>query len=95
MARQLALPTIPTEEQQVNKKQLAEAAKVRYEQCTKMLKAHEILWKDIWDAQPNPFLRIKEHTSEHQKNMRALIINPWIAAKKEYEEARKTVRSKE
>ena len=77
----------------MNKKQLAEAAKARYEQATRMLKAHEILWKDIWDAQPSPFLRIKEHTSERQKNMRALIIKPWIEAKKEYETARKAVRN--
>ena len=76
----------------MNKKQLAEAAKARYEQCTRMLKAHEILWKDIWDAQPNPFLKIKEHTSEHQINMRALIINPWIEARKEYETALKALR---
>lgn len=73
----------------MSKRQDFEAAKTRYEQCARMLRAHEILWNDMWEAQPNPFCKIKEYTSNKQRTMRALVINPWIAAKKEYEAASK------
>jgi hypothetical protein len=58
-----------------------------------MLRAHEILWKDIWEAQPNPFLRIRQHRHKKQVAMRLEIINPWIDAKREYIAVAKALRS--
>jgi hypothetical protein len=76
----------------MTKRQDFEAAKTRYEQCARMLRAHEILWNDMWEAQPNPFIKIKDYTSNKQRAMRALVINPWIEARKEYEAASKALR---
>jgi hypothetical protein len=75
-----------------SKKRQLELAKSHYENCAKILKAHESLWQDIWMAQPNPFLRIKEYTSARQKAMRKPIIDAWIEAKKNYEALAKPVR---
>ena len=60
----------------------------------RMLRAHEILWNDMWEAQPNPFIKIKDYTSNEQRAMRALVINPWIEASKEYEAALKARKKK-
>ena len=75
-----------------SKKRQLELAKSHYENCAKILKAHESLWQDIWMSQPNPFLRIQEYLSEGQKAMRKPIIDAWIEAKKNYEALAKPVR---
>lgn len=69
----------------ITKKKALEEAKSHYENCARVLKAHEIRWNDMWEAQTNPFLRIQEYLSEEQKAMRKPIIDAWIAAKKDYE----------
>lgn len=63
------------------KKKLLEEAKAELEHCTRMLKAHQRIWDDVWDAQPNPFLKVREYTSKAQRAKRKIIIDPWIAAK--------------
>jgi hypothetical protein len=69
----------------VTKRRTLEIAKNHYDNCARVLRAHEILWQDMWDAQPNPFLRIKEYTSAKQTAMRKPIIDAWLQAKKDYE----------
>jgi hypothetical protein len=75
------------------KRQTFEAAKSKYDHCSRMLRAHEILWRDIWESQPNPFLRIKQHRQKKQVDMRMAIITPWIDAKREYVAASKAFRT--
>jgi hypothetical protein len=78
-----------------SKKKALEDARAHYEHCAKVLKANEIKWNDMWEAQPNPFLRIKEYTSARQKAMRKPIIDAWIKAKKDYETLAKPLTKKE
>ena len=68
-----------------SKKKALELARNHYEHCAKTLKAHETLWQDMWEAQRNPFLRIKEYTSARQKAMRKPVIDAWLKAKRDYE----------
>jgi len=63
-----------------NNKKPLEEAKAELEYCTKMLKAHQRIWDDLWEAQPNPFLKVREYTSKKQRDNRKIIIDPWIAA---------------
>jgi hypothetical protein len=77
-----------------SKKRQLELAKSHYDNCARVLKAHESLWQDMWDAQPNPFLRIKEYTSAKQKAMRKPIIDAWIQAKKDYDALAKPLKEK-
>ena len=67
------------------KKQALEMAKSHLEHCGKVLRANEILWKDMWEAQPNPFLKIKEYNSPEQTAMRKPIIDAWLDARSKYE----------
>ena len=76
-------------QKQTSKKQEYETAKSHFEHCSKVLRANEILWNDIWEAQPNPFLKIKEYTSPEQTAMRKPIIDAWVDAKKKYLELAK------
>jgi hypothetical protein len=69
----------------ITKKKALEEAKSHYENCARVMRAHEIKWNDMWEAQPNPFLRIKEYTSAKQTAMRKPIIDAWLQAKKDYE----------
>ncbi len=77
-----------------SKKRQLELARSHYDNCAKTLRAHEILWQDMWTAQRNPFLRIEEYLSEEQVAMRKPIIDAWIEAKKNYEALAKPVRGK-
>ena len=67
------------------KKQALEMAKSHLEHCGKVLRANEILWSDMWEAQPNPFLKIKEYNSPEQTAMRKPIIDAWLDARSKYE----------
>jgi hypothetical protein len=67
------------------KKQALEMAKSHLEHCGKVLRANEILWSDMWEAQPNPFLKIKEYDSPAQRAMRKPIIDAWLDARSKYE----------
>ena len=68
-----------------SKKKQLEEARLELEQCGKILRANEILWNDMWEAQPNPFLKIQEYTSPEQKAMRKPIIDAWLDAKAKYQ----------
>jgi acyl carrier protein phosphodiesterase len=72
-----------------NKKAELDAAKNHLDYCSKNLKVHEVLWQQIWEAQQNPFLRIKEYLSEQQVSKRKPIIDQWLDAKKKYQEIEK------
>jgi hypothetical protein len=67
------------------KKEALDAAKSHLEYCGKVLRANEILWNDLWEAQTNPFLKIKEYNSPEQTAMRKPIIDAWLEAKSKYE----------
>lgn len=67
------------------KKEALEAAKSYFEYCGKVLRANEIIWNDMWEAQTNPFLKIKEYNSPEQTAMRKPIIDAWLEAKSTYE----------
>ena len=69
----------------LTKKQELEMAKSHFEHCGKVLRANEILWNDMWEAQPNPFLKIKEYNSPEQTAMRKPIIDAWLDARSKYE----------
>jgi hypothetical protein len=73
-----------------NKKQELEFAKAHFEHCGKVLRVNEIKWNEIWEAQPNPFLKIKEYNSPEQVAMRKPIIDDWLTAKKKYQELSKS-----
>lgn len=77
----------------LTKKQEYEAAKSYFEYCGRVLKANEILWNDMWEAQPSPFRKIKEYTSKKQRDMRAPIIDAWLQAKSKYETLAKLQRN--
>jgi hypothetical protein len=68
-----------------NKKKELEAAKLHFEYCAKVLRANEILWNDMWEAQPNPFLKVEEYNSPEQKAMRKPIIDAWLDARAKYQ----------
>ena len=72
-----------------NKKQEYEAAKSHFDHCGKVLRVNDIKWNEIWEAQPNPFLKIKEYNSPEQVAMRKPIIDEWLEAKKKYLELAK------
>jgi len=76
--------------QATTKKQEYEAAKAYFEHCGKVLRVNEIKWDEMWEAQPNPFLKIQEYISPEQKAMRKPIIDEWLDAKKKYLELAKT-----
>ena len=67
------------------KKQALEMAKSHLEHCGKVLRANEILWNDMWETQPSPFLKIKEYNSPEQTAMRKPIIDAWLDARSKYE----------
>ena len=67
------------------KKQALEMAKSHLEHCGKVLRANEILWNDMWETQPSPFLKIKEYNSTEQTAMRKPIIDAWLDARSKYE----------
>jgi len=71
------------------KKQEFEAAKSHFEHCGRVLRANEILWNDVWEAQPSPFLKIEEYNSPKQVAMRKPIIDDWLDAKQKYHELAK------
>ena len=75
------------------KRQELDAAKAQYDQAARMLRAHETLWQDIWEAEPSPFKKIKQLRSEKQTKMRAPIIGAWLDAKKQYQDLAKAYRS--
>ena len=66
------------------KKQEVEEAKAHLEFCARMLRAHETLWNHRWESIPNPFLRIKDYTSEEQRAVRQPIIDQWLDARRKY-----------
>ena len=68
------------------RKTLIERARAQLEYCTKNLKANEILWMDRWNAQPTPFAKIDDYTSEEQRARRKPIIDAWIEARNKYDE---------
>ncbi len=79
----------------ITKKKALEDARAHYDNCARVLRAHEIKWNDMWLAQTNPFLRIQEYISPEQKAMRKPIIDAWIKAKKDYEALAKPLAKKE
>lgn len=67
-------------------KVLLDKARLQLDHCAKVLKANEILWNDRWKAQPNPFAKINDYTSEGQRARRKPIIDAWIQARDKYDE---------
>jgi hypothetical protein len=72
-----------------SKKAELDAVKSNLENCSRNLKVHEALWQQIWEAQKNPFLRIKEYLSKPQASKRKPIIDQWLDAKRKYLEVEK------
>ena len=77
-----------------SKKKALEEARSHYDYCARVLRANEIKWNDMWEAQTNPFLRIKEYTSARQRAMRKPIIDASIQAKRDYETLTKPLTKK-
>ena len=69
-----------------SKKVLLDKARSHLDHCAKVLKANEILWMDRWNAQPTPFAKIDDYTSEEQRARRKPIIDAWIEARNKYDE---------
>lgn len=72
-----------------NKKAELDAAKNHLDYCNRNLRVHEVLWQQIWEAQQNPFLRIKEYLSKQQVSKRKPIIDQWLDAKNKLLEVEK------
>jgi len=68
------------------KRNALEEARAQLDQCFKVLKANEILWMDRWNAQPNPWAKINDYTSEEQRARRKPIIDAWMEARDKYDE---------
>jgi len=51
-----------------------------------LLRVHEKIWQDEWDAAANPFLAWDQYRKNKPKRVK--IVNQWLQARKEYENAR-------
>ncbi len=62
-----------------------EAARLHLEQCARRLQANEILWRDKWNAAPNPFVAVQQYLSASQRALRKPIIDAWLNAREAYD----------
>lgn len=71
----------------LTRKELLEKTAANLKMAADTLKVHEKQWKEDWDAAPNPFIALERYLKN--KPNRVKIINQWLKARKEYDEARK------
>jgi hypothetical protein len=59
-----------------------------YKKTANMLRVYEKIWQEEWETTPNPFVAIK--TWNHQNNVerRLAIINPYLKARDELNNAK-------
>ena len=65
-----------------SKAQILADAKTDFEHHDKILKIHEALWQQKWDAAQNPFISWREYMEDEQQ--RSLIVKPWVKARDYY-----------
>ena len=70
----------------ISRKQLLEVTAANLKTASDTLRVHEIKWKEEWDAAPNPFIALDRFMAN--KPNRVKIINQWLTARREYDEAR-------
>lgn len=70
----------------MTRKELLEVTASNLKLATELLKVHEKKWQEAWDAAPNPFIAWERH--KKNKPNRLKIINQWLQARREYDDAR-------
>lgn len=70
----------------MTRKERLEVTAANLKMAAELLKVYEKKWKEEWDAAPNPFLAWEQH--KKNKPNRLKIINQWLNARKEYDDAR-------
>jgi len=70
----------------MSRKELLEVTASNLKLASELLKVHEKKWQEAWDAAPNPFIAWDQH--KKNKPNRLKIINQWLQARKEYDDAR-------
>ena len=70
----------------MSRKELLEVTAANFKMAAELLKVYEKKWKEEWDAAPNPFIAWDRY--KKNKPNRLKIINQWLDARREYDEAR-------
>lgn len=70
----------------MTRKELLEVTAANLKMAAELLKVYEKKWKEEWDAAPNPFIAWDQY--KKNKPNRLKIINQWLDARREYDEAR-------
>lgn len=70
----------------MTKRELLEVTAANLKMAAELLKVHEKKWQEQWDAAANPFLAWDQH--KKNKPNRLKIINQWLQARREYDDAR-------
>lgn len=70
----------------MSRKQLLDVTYSNLKMSADLLRVHELKWKEAWDAAPNPFLALEQHMKNNPARIK--IINQWLKARKEYDDAR-------
>ena len=71
----------------MTRKELLEVTASNLKMAAELLRVYEKKWREEWDAAPNPFIAYEQMLKN--KPNRLKIINQWLNARKEYDEARK------
>lgn len=70
----------------MTRKELLEVTAANLKMAAELLKVHEKKWQEAWDAAANPFKAWEQHCKN--KPNRLKIINQWLQARREYDDAR-------
>lgn len=70
----------------MSRKELLEVTASNLKMAAELLRVYEKKWEEDWESAPNPFAAWDQH--QHNKPARVKIINQWLKARKEYDEAR-------
>ena len=66
--------------------ELKEEAEKKLSEAYNLLRVHEKIWQEQWEAAANPFVAIKEHRENTPQ--RVVLVNAWLQARDTYNKLR-------
>jgi hypothetical protein len=70
----------------MSRKELLEVTAANLKMAGELLRVHEKRWQEDWDAAPNPWAALKQYKAQPN---RSKIIQQWLHARREHDDARK------